>query len=356
MMSKQSFTPTQRERRLLSLNRAIVAQGRTVFNPTTDAVSIARDTWRDDMLARDFAEQIVRKSAVSLLDSDTTTTFNRKIIDVIAPIMGEASTFYQIIKRAIPVTFGQASSIFVSGVSASSTNISFTAKGSATPVQSYDLSTGVELKAGQQVSTISVFSRETIDSENADVLIEAKMPQDVAKGVEELFFDDVAGTTTRPAGSRNGVAKATATAGGGTAALAADLAVLGGAIAAVGNDIVYAASPKTALRARILAPLCPFPILPSSGIADGVLIAMAPNALVVAGSDEPPKIEVSREATLHLETSPTGLTGNATATPVTAAFPVRSLFQTDCVAVRIKLELTWGWRGAGVSWTDSVSW
>lgn len=342
--------PQSNDARLFSVARSIVGKGRSVLqHGLDDATTLTRRLYPHDQAAA----EIVEKGVITLPDSGSLTTFNRAIIDPLADIMGQASAFIQITKRAIPVKFDGAASIFVSGVSASSTNVSFVLKGNATPVQSYDLSTGLTLTSGQQVSTISVFTEETISSSNADVLVKAKVPQDIASGVEKLFFDDVASSVTRPAGSRNDVSRTDPTSGGGTAALAGDLAALGAAVASCGSDIVYAAGPKTALRAKILVPLCPYLILASQGIAENMLIAMSPNALVVASEGEP-RIEVSREATLHMDNSASPL--SAQGTPNVAAFPVRSVFQTNCVAIKFTFGLTWGWRGKGCSWTDSITW
>ncbi|MHC2661688.1 hypothetical protein ACMA5K_05735 [Bradyrhizobium diazoefficiens] len=341
-----------------SFARALVGHARTLIQPgMDDGPHLTRALYPHDPTAATLAETIKQRSAITLADSGNLTALNRKVSRITDPVMGQTAAFNATIRDAVQLTFDGAQSVFVTGQSASTTAAGFVKRGDAIPPVGFDLSTGITLEAGKEVKTITVLSEEAVLGPNADVLIQAKMTADGAAAIEKLFYDTTAGTDTRPAGSRAGVAKinATAATGGAAVALAGDLAALGGAIAVCGPAIIYAAGPATALRARLLAPLCPYPILSSRGIDENILIAMAPSALVVA-TDGEARIEISKEATLHMDSSPTQLSGNATATPVQVAFPIRGLFQTRCVAIKLALSLTWGWRGAGVSWTDTINW
>ncbi|WP_092235012.1 hypothetical protein [Bradyrhizobium sp. Gha] len=216
------------------------------------------------------------------------------------------------------------------------------------------MSTGATLTAGHKLALISVLTREVIEVTNADALVRVKLAEDLSLGLETLMLDDVAASTTRPAGLRNGVNKTTATAGGSLNAMLTDLSTLAGKVAAVGGgDVVFIADATTVTKVKILAPLFPYPIWASGGVADGTVIAIAPRALCISGSSDAPRISVSNEAVLHME--------DAVPLPISTAssmpFPVKSLYQTDCAAVRIICsDVAWGWRGAGCAYTDSISW
>lgn len=342
-----------------SFARALVGHARTLIQPgMDDAPRLTRALYPHDPTAIMLADAIKQRSAITLPDSGNLTALNRKVSRITDPVMGQVAAFNATIRDAVQLTFDGAQSVFVPGQSASTTAAVFVKRGDAIPVTGFDLSTGTTLEAGKEIKTISVFAEEMLLGSNADTLVQAKMTADIAAAIERLFYDATAGTDTRPAGSRAGVAKinATAATGGAAVALAGDLAALGGAVAVCGPVIVYAAGPVTALRARLLAPLCPYPILSSRGIDENILIAMAPSALAVATDGGEARLEISKETTLHMDTVATGLSGNATATPIAAAFPIRSLFQTRAVAIKIALSLAWGWRGAGVSWTDTINW
>jgi hypothetical protein len=150
--------------------------------------------------------------------------------------------------------------------------------------------------------------------------------------------------------------KTTAAAGGGISALASDLGTLGGKVAAVGTEgLMFIAAAKEAIRARALLPAgFPYPIYPSGGLADGTLVAISPKALCVAS--DAARLDVREEVVLHMDSAPTQLVTGSSATPV-AAFPMRSMWQTECVAIRLLAsDVAWGWRGAGIAWTDTVTW
>ena len=71
-----------------------------------------------------------------------------------------------------------------------------------------------------------------------------------------------------------------------------------------------------------------------------------------ATGDEP-QFSVSDQATLHMEdTAPQaiGVSGSATN-------PIRSLWQTDSIAVRMMLDISWDMRRTGVvAWTQTITW
>jgi hypothetical protein len=95
------------------------------------------------------------------------------------------------------------------------------------------------------------------------------------------------------------------------------------------------------------------PIIDSATVPAKTLILVDAADFVVAGG-EAPRMEMSDQATLHMEdTNPTELV----ASPSTVAAPQRSLFQTDSLALRMVMPLNWLQRRAGtVAWTQAVTW
>ena len=75
------------------------------------------------------------------------------------------------------------------------------------------------------------------------------------------------------------------------------------------------------------------------------IMCIAPNALVsVYGTGI--EISASREAALQMDT-----------VPDPAMTPSRSTFQTDCVAIKLKLPVTWVLRTPGaISWLTATHW
>jgi len=69
-----------------------------------------------------------------------------------------------------------------------------------------------------------------------------------------------------------------------------------------------------------------------------------------------PRFDVSDTAVLHMEdTSPQQLA--SVATPNTVAAPMRSLYQTDSMAIRLIWDLDWAWKRQNVvAWITGMTW
>ena len=93
----------------------------------------------------------------------------------------------------------------------------------------------------------------------------------------------------------------------------------------------------------------------SASCPAGRVIAVDAADFATANGDAP-RFAVSTDATLHEEdTTPLAL--SATGSPNVVAAPMRSLFQTDAVAVRMSLYVSWVMRRAGMVQTiAAVSW
>ena len=88
----------------------------------------------------------------------------------------------------------------------------------------------------------------------------------------------------------------------------------------------------------------------SAALEPGTVLAVNPAALAVAISPVP-RLDLSRETTLHMDTAPAQLVDGS------AASPARSAWQTDVVATRLILQIGYVLRAPGsVSIMAGVSW
>jgi hypothetical protein len=78
-------------------------------------------------------------------------------------------------------------------------------------------------------------------------------------------------------------------------------------------------------------------------------------AAFVAAPDDNPLFELSDSATLHMEDT-TPLNIGTAGSPATVAAPSQSMFQTDCIALRMILPTDWLLRRAALAWTSAVTW
>lgn len=167
------------------------------------------------------------------------------------------------------------------------------------------------------------------------------------------LFNTAAASMTAPAGLLNGVTPIAPEAGGSDDEMIADLIALGAAVAPVaGEQITFVASPVQAVKIALQGPQ-PFPyeLRSSAALANGTVVALATN-LLASWIDPTPEFQMSTEGILHMSTEPLPIVAGGV-----RADPTRSMFQTDCVAMRVILEASWVKRAAGgVAVVNGVSW
>jgi hypothetical protein len=98
---------------------------------------------------------------------------------------------------------------------------------------------------------------------------------------------------------------------------------------------------------RLRTVFFPFEVLASAALPDKTVIAIAGNALASA-VDAVPRLDIGDQGTIVMADD---------AGAVMASAPTRSLWQTDTVSLRMRMEVSWGLRAAaGLAWTQNVVW
>ena len=230
----------------------------------------------------------------------------------------------------------------------------------------------------KKMGVISTFTRELSEHSTPSIegLIRQAIVEDTSVAIDSVLLDATAATTIRPAGLRAGVSVTTATAGGGLAALIGDIRGLTSALITGTNgnlrSPVWIMNPADVLAASLIPAtagggefpfkaeltagmLQGYPVIQSSNVtADLMLLVDAADFVSVTGDS--PSFDVSTHASIHMEDT-TPLAISTTGSPNTVAAPVRSLWQTDTLGVRMLLDLNWGLRRTGVvAWTQTMTW
>jgi hypothetical protein len=143
----------------------------------------------------------------------------------------------------------------------------------------------------------------------------------------------------------------------GASAIQEDIAALVASVAKVSNNgpVALIGNPGQAARLAVDRTVsATYPIFATAALPARTVAAVALNALVVAGADEPPRYEVATDATLHMEdTSPAAIS----TPPATVAAPVVSLYQSDLLALRMVWSIDWALRSAdGVAYIADANW
>ena len=251
----------------------------------------------------------------------------------------------------------------------------FVGEGSAIPVQSGAYSE--KTMAPKKLATISVLTNEIAQHSMPSIqaLVQTQILRDTAEALDTAFFDANARSASRPAGMQDtsdgaGAANINASAGNTVSNVVTDLkGVLGRSMAArVGSGGVWVMNPLRRLGLMTVqdaasgeypfrdevnrGTLFGYPVIASNNMPAAV-VAFIPTDTVVYANDYAPRIDVSDTATIHMANPASEI---VSATPTTAD-PVRSLYQTNSMAIRMTMGLDWIIvRANGVQVLTSVGW
>lgn len=203
-------------------------------------------------------------------------------------------------------------------------------------------------------ATIFAVSREVARQPGAEAVFRRILEEDAAVTLDSALFSDAAADDTRPAGLLYGVTPLAGYAGGDEIAMREDMKALAAAVADGGGTgaLAIILHPKQAATLQLIAPNFPWQVWPSRVVPEGRVIALDPGAFA-AGFGDSVDITTTATATLHMSTTPAEIVSS---TGPTAADPVRALFQTDSVAVRLIVEIVFAMRGRAISYADGVTW
>jgi HK97 family phage major capsid protein/HK97 family phage prohead protease len=293
--------------------------------------------------------------------------------DFVNAIMAD-SIVQPVKSRGMPITLGRYAQISMPTRVATPTIAgSFVAEGAPIPVRQAAFTT-VTLGL-KKMAVITSYTREIAEHSTPEIemILRQLIMDDTGVAVDTVFIDNVAVSAIRPAGIRNGVSGLTPTAGGGFAALTGDIKALVGALAGVNalRSPVWIMNPVQAISIGLTqnaggdfpfqgeinaGRLLGYPVVVSSTVpATMVILINAADLMFVQGDS--PRFDVSDQATLHFEdTTPLQITTGAQGSAV-AATPVRSMFQTDSLALRMILPMNWAMlRTGSVAWVTGVTW
>jgi HK97 family phage prohead protease len=330
------------------------------------------------MYGRDEALGLVVKAAVNPAMTTVAGWAAELVQESVADFLDllmPASIYPRLANRGVRLSFDSNGSIKIpSRQTTPNLAGSFIAEGDPIPVRRLGL-TSITLTP-KKMAVISTFTREMAQHSTPQIeaLIRDAMVEDTALVIDTYLLDANPATATRPAGLLNGATDVPPTDETDTLAMIADLKNLVKAVLAntggIARDIVILLNPAQAL-AIVLAQTTTGAFLFESlnALGEKVNVTFIESATVpadtvialdatdfVSTTGDTPEFDVSDQATLHMEdTTPLPIVGGG-GTPVTAS-PVRSLWQTASIGVRMIWDINWAMRRAGmVAKVSAVTW
>jgi hypothetical protein len=241
--------------------------------------------------------------------------------------------------------------------------------GEGSPIRVGRITTSSATLTPKKMGVIVPFTRELAErsTPSIEAIVRQAILEDTGAILDPILLDATASSTSRPAGLLNGVsAVASGYAGGDYQAVREDfralLAPFFTANAADGITVIM--NPAQGLNWSLMEGPMGDPawaerirsrvtIVESTRATANRLIAIRNSDFVAAGGN--PAFDMSEQATIHMEdTTPLEIVSG---TGPTTADPVRSLWQTASVGVRMLMNVSWTMRRTGVvQWIDGTSW
>lgn len=309
------------------------------------------------------ADQIIGSTTGSHWADDLVQTAYFGFLQALIPY----SVFPALLAKGLSLKFDQWGTLKLPGRTAGTAGGGFRAEGS--PIRVGKLTTFSADLVPKNMGVIVPFTKELAKRSTPTIegIVRQAILEDTAKVLDPILLDATAVSSARPAGLLNGVsAAATGFAGGDYQAVREDIkALMAPFVTADGVDnIVIIMNPTQGLNLSLMEGPVGDPnwlerikervtFIESTNATAGRLIALRASDFVGAGGD--PEFDVSEQATIHMEdTTPLEIVSG---TGPTTADPVRSLWQTNSIGVRMMMDVSWVMRRTGmVQWINGTSW
>ena len=339
----------QRVRPAVHIVRAACSHLRAFVEKSTPANSARR------VYGNDLVTVIVLRSATSAADT-TSTNWAKELAGVAIYDMVQSITSISagaaLIDRGLKLSMDHIAEYRVPGrtISAAAAGM-WTSEESPAPARQLSFSNAAVLRP-RKLSVIIAATNEQIRSSNIEAIVRQTLGEAAGLALDGQMFSATAGDTAKPPGLFVGVTGQTPTAGGGINAIEGDLKNLFAALAAAGGGktaVIVAAVPQATALKMTVGPQFDVPIIGSTGLSAG-MVAVVESASFVSRFSLVPEFSVSNQAIYHAEDT-------APADPIMSGTPVKSLFQTDAIALKMDLWAAYGLRAAGhAQFVSPVSW
>jgi HK97 family phage prohead protease len=340
-----------------------------------DLDSCRRMVYGDDEATKAVTDWITKATSPPAMTTVTgwAAELVQQVTTAFMNILTHKSIFPRLAGLGLSMGFGRNGRIVIPTRSLTPTIAgSFVGEGQPIPVRVGQFTS--QVLTPKKMAVITTWTRE-IDEHSIPAiegLLRQAIQEDTAVAIDTVLLDSNAATAVRPAGLVQGVTALTATTGGGFNALVGDIKLLTGALltGTRGNIRVpcWIMNPQQVMTAGLIpmpgmsafpfaaelsaGNLRGWPIIDSGTVPLGTVMVVDAADFVAVGGDAP-RFEVSDQATLHEEdTTPEPIVDGGE-----PAAPVRSLWQTDTLALRLILPMNWALRRTGVvAWMQNVTW
>lgn len=305
------------------------------------------------MFPNDAAAQAVLRSVVNPLETgDVLALVHASVLDFLGSLAPESAAA-RLMQRGMAINLFAGHDSVSIPYRTGRASLGWVGEGNPIPVLSKIVG-AAKIGPLRKFAGISTFSSELARAASAQEIFGRMMREDAANALDDAVFSASAETADSPAGLLHGVTSIPAATGGGLAAMETDLATLATAVTnGGGSSVVYVLSPQLAALAEIRKPELRERFWIAPGLPAGRAIALDPRAFAFAAGGV--DVEASKDAVVHSDTAPGGI--STAGTPNAVSAPVQSMFQHDLVALRLIFDVSFTMRAPGlVAFMNGAAW
>jgi hypothetical protein len=338
IVSRPASKPAALESLALASFKA-AALGRTV-------AAVARS-----MGSADEVLQLYTRAAVAPGDTGTSGFASQLVANAfgayLTSLPGSAAAKIIALGMTVPIAPGK-SGFLAPTRNTAPTALPWVAESDPIPVRSFDFQ-GLTLTP-KKMASISVISRELARRAGGEAVVRQLLREDGEYSLDSAYFTSQAATDAAHPGLLAEITPTPGYGGGDQTAFENDVSAI---LSAIGprnsGNIVFVAGMATAERIALKFPLFKGQVLGSQAVADTTLIGVDAGSLVHSfGAFD---VDVSTDGLVHMSDDPLPISDGG------VADPVRSLYQTDSLGVRIGGELAFAARKSNaVAYVVNISW
>jgi hypothetical protein len=223
-------------------------------------------------------------------------------------------------------------------------------EGAAIPLRQPPIIPGPKL-VPRKLAVLATFTSEMAMADSILEFVTAAIQEAAAALLDQELFSNHAPSASAPGGILNGATSVPPSGATAVWAISSDVGALAEALANAGGGLepILIAAPAQAASLRMWRQEDFYDIYASLALPAGTVVAVESSSFV-SGLDGIPTFSTSTGATIHMEdTSPV--------TDLLTSSPVKSMFQTDVIALKMILRASWGMRNpAHVAVVSGVTW
>ncbi|GAB5429693.1 MAG: hypothetical protein Devi2KO_31520 [Devosia indica] len=301
---------------------------------------------KDDVLA-------LHQRATAPVGTTTASGFASQLMQTafgqyLATLQGSAAA--RIISLGMSVPMGRSDGFAAPTRNTAPATLPWVGESAPIPVRTFDFQ-GLTLTP-KKMAAISVLSRELAKRAGGEAAVRQMLREDGEVALDAAYFSATSESASDHPGLLEGLTAINGYGGGDLQAFQEDISAI---LTVIGprnsGSIVYVTGMATVERIALKFPDFRGTVLGSQAVADTTLIGVDAGNLVHSFGDF--DIDTSTSATVHMSDTPAEIVADNG----TVADPTRSVFQTDCVAIRIIGDLAFGQRKADtVAVVENITW